>query len=72
MCMKCRTFSKKEMSIVASLLPKLLNPEEAVTQTSKRSSFRNHSVMNVLTIFKHCLNQHGITINLLSRKFELN
>ena len=32
----------------------------------------HHSLINVLTSSKHCSNQHGITINLLSREFEVN
>ena len=40
MYMKYRTFWKKKMNILASSFPKLLNPEEVVTETSKRSCFR--------------------------------
>ena len=32
----------------------------------------HHSLMNVLTGSKHCWNQHGTTITLFSRQFEVN
>ena len=39
MCMKFRTFWKKNKSILAYLLPKLLHSKEMFTETSRRSCF---------------------------------
>ena len=39
MCMKFRTFWKKNKSILAKLLPKILHPVEMFTSASKRSCF---------------------------------
>ena len=64
--------SKKKVSLLVSVFPKLLTQKEVVTWKLKRLAPEHLSAIKVFRSSKHCQNQHEITIILLFHEYEIN
>ena len=64
--------SKKKVSLLVSVFPKLLTQKEVVTWNLKRLAPQHLSAIKVFRSSKHCQNQHEITIILLFHEYEIN
>ena len=72
MCMKFRTFWKKLGLSLAYYYRNFCIGKRCLLKRLKGLAWKHHSVINVLTVSKHCWNQHGTPIFLFSHEFEIN
>ena len=72
MCMKFRTFWKKRTISQPKYYRNYCIRKSCLLKRLKGWASRHHSVINVLMGSKHCWGQHGTTIFLFFREFEIN
>ena len=72
MCMKFGSFSKKRWVCWPNYFWNYWCWKTWLLTHLKGLAWEHHSLMNVITDFKHCWNQHGTTTTLFSRQFEIN
>ena len=72
MCMKFRAIPEKH-EYPSLIIYEIIDAEKTwLLKRLKCLASEHHSLINVLTGSKHCWNQHGTTITLFSRQFEVN
>ena len=69
---KFRAFSKKKWVSYPNYFRNYWCWKTWLLKRLKGLASEHHSLMNVLTGSKHCWNQHGTTITLFPRQFEVN
>ena len=72
MCMKFTTFWKKRRVSYPNYYRNYCIRKRCLLKRLKGLASAHHSVINVLTGWKHCWSQHGTTIFLFFPEFEIN
>ena len=72
MCMKFRTFWRKRKVSYPNYYRNYCIRKRCLLKWLKGLSSAHHSVINVLTVSKHCWSKHGITTFLIFHEFEIN